>query len=153
MDKLKPLFGHTTGRQSKTMWACFIKKDFDNMDVKDLLKDLSTEDLREEIKRRNKEARATAVRKESVWHEWTAVVTQRFGEYRPVHNIGYYLKSEHVDYDNRTFYLKAGTFNKKNMPNVGDTVALSVRVVAADKGKVRYGDSKIIRIETRNEGK
>lgn len=119
------------------------------MDTKELLKDFSTEDLANEIKRRKKEARAAVGRKKTVWHEWTGVVSKRFREYLPVCNIGYYINSDHV-YKNRTFYLRQGIFNKKNMPKEGDTVVLAVKIVKADKGKIRYKDSKIIRIEKRH---
>lgn len=116
------------------------------METKELLKDFSTEDLANEIKRRKKEARAAIGRKKTVWYEWTGVVSERFREHLNIRHIGYCIESDILEYKNRTFYLKPGIFNKKTMPKVGDTVVLAVKITAADKGRPRISDSKIIRI-------
>lgn len=116
------------------------------METKELLRDFSTEDLANEIKRRKKEARAAIGRKKTVWFEWTGVVRERFKEHLQIRYVGYYIESDILEYKNRTFYLKLGVFNKKTMPKVGDTVVLAVKIIAADKGRPRICNSKITKI-------
>ena len=99
------------------------------------LKNFTTEELREELKRRAKEARLNAGRKKSEYIEIIGVVT-KITNNRKSFMYGQYsldIKDNRVkDCDKYTTYtLKTGKFKKDNYPQVGDTVLIKQRLTKA----------------------
>lgn len=99
------------------------------------LKDFTTEELREELKRRAKEARINAGRKKPEYIEIVGVVT-KITNNRKSFMYGQYsldIKDDRVrDCDKYTTYtLKAGKFKKDNYPQVGDIVLIKQRLTKA----------------------
>lgn len=99
------------------------------------LKDFTTEELREELRRRAKEARINAGKKKPEYIEIEAVVTKIINN-RKSFMYGQYIldiKDDRVkDYDkNNTYTLKTGKFKKDNYPQVGDTVIVKQRLTKA----------------------
>lgn len=99
------------------------------------LKDFTTEELREELKRRAKEARINAGRKKPEYIEIIGVVT-KITNNRKSFMYGQYtleIKDDRVrDCDKYTTYtLKTGKFKKDNYPQVGDTVLIKQRLTKA----------------------
>ena len=96
------------------------------------LKDFTTEELREELKRRAKEARINAGRKKPEYIEITGVVT-KITNNRKSFMYGQYsldIKDDRVDNRDKiaTYTLKAGKFKKDNYPQIGDTVLIKQRL-------------------------
>lgn len=99
------------------------------------LKDFTTEQLREELKRRAKEARINGGRKKPEYIEVIGVVTKITNSRRSFMYNQYNLdiKDDRIkDCDRFTTYtLKTGKFRKDNYPQVGDTVILKQRITKA----------------------
>lgn len=120
------------------------------------LKDYTTEELREELKRRAKEARANAVREKPKYIELEAKI-------KNIHHCSYsksFMQTEYSistnddrvkPYDiNRKYKLKNGCFRKDNIPKVGDIVIISHLLTKA-RNSFSGSDAKIIRIVKRKE--
>lgn len=93
------------------------------------LKDYTTEELREELKRRAKEARLNAHRSEPEYKEFTAIVKSIDKSRRP---FKYWLEKSNLNdrysgYQYHYYTYKVGAFNNANMPQVGDKVKLTYR--------------------------
>lgn len=116
------------------------------------LKDYTTEELRQELKRRtkeNKESKQSMVKSENHW-----ILFQ--GEILSVSSKGFKYK---VDSDtlatcgyswinkSRDFGLVASLFTYKDKPQIGDIVEMRARKYT--DGRIGYVDSKITRIITK----
>lgn len=99
------------------------------------LAEFTTEELREELKRRAKEARINARKKKPEYIEIIGVVTRITNNRKSFMHNQYTLDIK----DNRvrncdkltTYTLKTGKFKKDNYPQVGDTVILKQRLTKA----------------------
>lgn len=120
------------------------------------LKDYTTEELREELKRRAKEARQNAVREKPKYIEIECKITN-------VHSCSYsksFMQTEYSietnddrinSYDiNRRYKLKNGCFTKNNVPKIGDTVIIGHLLTKA-RNTFSGFEAKIIRIVKRKE--
>lgn len=119
----------------------------------DTLSVFTLEELREEIKRREKIQRQKAVKDGALkakYYEWEGKVTKIYGTHMAVPYISFDVMSDELlekrGINTHTFNLKPGIFNKKNMPKVGDTVILAVRVRKKDT-IIWIINSKIIKIK------
>lgn len=113
------------------------------------LKDYTTEELKQELKRRNKENKKSMVKYENHW-----IFFQ--GKIISVSSKGFKYK---VDSDtlavcgyswinkNRDFGLVTSLFAYKYKPQIGDIVEMRARIYA--DGRIGYVDSKITRIITK----
>lgn len=119
-------------------------------------KDYTTEELREELKRRAKEARLNAVREKPKYVEIEAIITN-------IHHCSYsksFLQTEYsistndnrvTSYDlNRRYKLKNGCFRKDNTPKIGDTVIIG-HLLTKTRNSFSGFDAKIIRIVKHKE--
>ena len=99
------------------------------------LKDFTTEELREELRRRAKEARINAGKKKPEYIEIIGVVTKITNNRRSFMYNQYTLdiNDDRVKDYNRyaTFTLKTGKFKKDNYPQIGDTVIIKQRLTKA----------------------
>lgn len=99
------------------------------------LKDFTTEELREELKRRAKEARVNAGRKKPEYIAIVGVVTKITNNRKSFMYGQYSVNTKDNRIDDRdkiaTYTLKAGKFKKDNYPQVGDVVLIKQRLTKA----------------------
>lgn len=120
------------------------------------LKDYTTEELREELKRRAKEARLNAPRKKPKYIEIEATITN-------IYHYSYsksFLQTEYTistsddrvsSYDlDRRYKLKNGCFRKDNTPKIGDTVIIGHLLTKARNSFSGF-NAKIMKIVKRKE--
>lgn len=117
------------------------------------LKDYTTEELKEELKRRNKEARALRPRYMKAENHWfmfqAKVIKVKKGYF---HAKGYVVDSETLESNPNQcwlnkcheFQLVANMFSKKEKPQIGDIVEMRARIYR--NGRIGYFDAKITRI-------
>lgn len=120
------------------------------------LKDYTTKELREELKRRAKEARQNAIREKPKYIEVEAKITNihHYSYSKSFMQTEYYISTNDdrvTPYDiNRGYKLKNGCFRKDNTPKVGDTVIIGHLLTKARSSFSGY-DAKIIRIVKHKE--
>lgn len=119
------------------------------------LKDYTTEELREELKRRAKEARLNAKRSEPEYKEFTGVIEYIDQRHRGIYSYLFYIRSAIVngvltkDYRyNTDFKLKQGLFHKNTIPQVGDVVLLRYKRTKVNRNKEIFDirNAKIVKI-------
>lgn len=118
------------------------------------LKDYTTEELREELRRRKKEAIKNAVRKKPEYIEVEGVVVNVRNSYSSFVWTGFRVKTndERVPIHAREYEykIKQGKFRKNELPKVGDTVIIG-HLLTKNRNSFRPFDAKIIRIVKRKE--
>lgn len=119
------------------------------------LKDYKTEELREELKRRAKEARLNAKRPEPEYKEFTGVIKSIDQWHRGIYSYLFCITSAVVngertnDYRyNTDFKLKQGLFHKNTIPQVGDVVLLRYKRTKVNRNKEIFDikKAKIVKI-------
>lgn len=120
------------------------------------LKDYSSEELREELKRRAKEARKNAVREKPKYIEIEGEVIYIRQEYGTKSfiwtNFTVKTNDERVSSHDkiRTYRVKNGCFKKNTIPKIGDIVIIGHLLTKAKKNFNPYY-AKIIRVVKRKE--
>lgn len=119
------------------------------------LKDYTTEELREELKRRAKEARLNDKRHEPEYKEFTGVIKYIDQWHRGIYTYLFHITSAVVngertnDYRyNTDFKLKQGLFRKNTIPQVGDVVLLRYKRTNVNRDKEIFDirQAKIVKI-------
>lgn len=119
------------------------------------LKDYTTEELREELKRRAKEARLNAKRSEPEYKEFTGVIKSIDQWHCSIYSYLFCITSAVVngertnDYRyNTDFKLKQGLFHKNTIPQVGDVVLLRYKRTKVNRNKEIFDikKAKIVKI-------
>lgn len=118
------------------------------------LKDYTTEELREELKRRAKEARQNAIREKPKYIEVEGIVTNIDNIYKSFIWAEYTVKieDERVQECYRTYkyYIKQGNFRKHNVPKIGDTVIVG-HLLTKNRNYFSPIYAKIIKVIKRKE--
>lgn len=119
------------------------------------LKDYTTEELREELKRRAKEARLNAKRSEPEYKEFTGVIEYIDQRHRGIYSYLFDITSSVVNGErtndyiyNSGFKLKQGLFQKNTIPQVGDVVLLRYKRTKVNRNKEVFDikNAKIVKI-------
>lgn len=118
------------------------------------LKDYTTEELREELRRRKKEAIRNAVHKKPEYIEVEGVVVNIRNIYNSFVCTDFRVKTndERVPAHAREYEykIKQGKFRKNELPKVGDTVIIG-HLLTKNRNSFKPIDAKIIRIVKRKE--
>lgn len=119
------------------------------------LKDYTTEELREELKRRAKDARLNAKRSEPEYKEFTGVIKHIDQWHRGIYSYLFRITSAVVNGErtddyiyNNEFKLKQGLFQKNTIPQVGDVVLLRYKRTKVNRNKEVFDikNAKIVKI-------
>lgn len=119
------------------------------------LKDYTTEELREELKRRAKEARLNAKRSEPEYKEFTGVIKHIDQWHHGIYSYLFDITSSVVNGErtndyiyNSGFKLKQGLFQKNTIPQVGDVVLLRYKRTKVNRNKEVFDikNAKIVKI-------
>lgn len=118
------------------------------------LKDYTSDELREELKRRAKEARQNTIREKPKYIEVEGVVTNIRNIYKSFIWAEFNIKinDERVPecYRDYRYRVKQGNFKKDNLPKIGDTVIVG-HLLTKNRNHFNILCAKIIRIVKRKE--
>lgn len=119
------------------------------------LKDYTTDELREELKRRAKEARLNAKRAEPEYKEFTGVIKHIDQWHHGIYSYLFDITSAVVNGErtdnyiyNSGFKLKQGLFQKNTIPQVGDVVLLRYKRTNVNRNREVFDikKAKIVKI-------